>query len=135
MMAAKESEGELTDLKEVYEILQRDSKEMVNDLLSGVSMWRSASVICFILAFLGAVAGLAVVTYVGLVSQTAIGENISTGARYVFEGGPKIEVILIASCLFGVATVAAMAGVYYLRKYFALRKKYFHLQSILKKPN
>jgi uncharacterized membrane protein len=131
MVEGETDEVKLTDLKHVYDILEKDAKEMSIDLLNGVSMWRSASIICFILAALAAVVGIVVVTYFG-VNQTIIKVNVDTHTKYTFEEF-KLEVILIGSFLFGLAAIAFLAGTHYHRRFGELRRKYSELRATLEK--
>jgi hypothetical protein len=124
-------DGRLSDLQGVYDILQRDAKDMANDLLSGVSMWRSASIICFMLASFAVACGVLVVVYVGL-NQEVIAVNVQTHTKFAYEQF-KEGVLLVAAFLYGVGASAVAAGIHYLRRYSVLRSKYSDLQAMLEK--
>jgi hypothetical protein len=125
----------LADLKDVYDVLQKDAKEMAVDLLDGVTMWRSASLVCFSLAALALAVGVVVSVYVGFSAPTIFYAKLGGGSQTngVIEGGPKLGVIAITIFLFSVSALSAGAGAFYLRKFHFLQGKYSDLKATLQK--
>lgn len=129
-------DSRLADLHDVYDILQKDAKEMATDLLNGITMWRSASVVCFSLAALALVVGLVIAIYVGFYSPSILAEKIGKVGPVLkvnIPGGPKVTVIVATALLFVVSALSAGAGAFYMRRYFFLRKKYSDLRATLQK--
>lgn len=100
----------LSDLSEVYRILKQDAKDMLFDLLDGVSLWRSTARVMFFFSGLSFLIGMIAVC----------GATTSTGLGGIFLG-------LLAIFLFGLALVTAFFGIRYHRKYRNLHEKYSEL--------
>jgi hypothetical protein len=108
---------ELVNLAEVYAMLKRDAKDMLQDLLDGVSLWRYTARMLF---------GVAVLAF-GLVPLFAWGAS-STSPSSVSTG-----LGLIAIFMTGLGLIASLTGMRYRTKYSALRKKYSELYETAKK--
>jgi ABC-type multidrug transport system fused ATPase/permease subunit len=100
----------LSDLSEVYRVLKQDAKDMLFDLLEGVSLWRSTA---RVMLFFSAVSLL-----IGIIAVWGV--TTSTGWGAIFLG-------LLAIFLFGLAIATAFFGIRYRRKYRNLREKYSDL--------
>jgi len=107
---------EMTDLAEVYAMLKRDAKDMLQDLLDGVSLWRHTSRVLF---------GVAVLAF-SLVPLFLYG---ASGAGGLLGSGLG----LIAVFMMGLGAVASFTGVRYRNRYSSLRKKYTELYEIARK--
>ena len=115
-------EKKLTDLAEVYGILKRDAKDMLQDLLDGVSLWRSTARILFGFALLSfALVPLFIWGSATTGGQGNLAISLSTGLG------------LIAVFLFGLGLVTSLTGVRYRWRYLQLRKKYSELYETAKK--
>ena len=108
---------ELVDLAEVYAMLKRDAKDMLQDLLDGVSLWRYTARMLF---------GVAVLAF-GLVPLFAWGAS-STSPSSVSTG-----LGLIAIFMTGLGLITSFTGMRYRSKYLLLRKKYSELYDTAKK--
>jgi len=106
-------ESELAELAEVYGLLKKDAKEMLHDLLAGVSLWRSTARILF---------GVAVLAF-ALVPLFVWGASAG--------GGSGLG--LIAVFMFGLGLVTATNGLRYRRRYSQLKEKYSELYEAAKK--
>jgi hypothetical protein len=106
-------EDRLVELAEVYGLLKRDAKDMLHDLLAGVSLWRSTAYILF---------GVAVLAFV-LVPLFVWGASAG--------GGSSLG--LIAVFMFGLGLVTAINGLRYRRRYIGLKEKYSELYEAAKK--
>jgi hypothetical protein len=107
---------ELVDLAEVYAMLKRDAKDVLQDLLDGVSMWRYTARTLF---------GVAVLAF-GLVPLFLWGASatlypISTGLG------------LIAAFMAGLGVITSLNGLRYRTRYSVLRRKYSELYETAKK--
>ncbi|MDA4124807.1 MAG: hypothetical protein OK438_05075 [Thaumarchaeota archaeon] len=112
-------EEKFEDLAEVYGVLKRDVKDMLLDLLEGVSLWKSASRMSFGFAL---VAFALVPLFVwGSLTTREVGFTLSTGLG------------LIAGFMLGVGALTSLTGVRYRTKYSGLRKKYSELYESAKK--
>ena len=119
-------EEKLAELADVYGMLKRDAKDMLFDLLDGVSLWKSTARILFVFA----------------ITAFALGLVFSWGAsttRYsgVYIGDVFIPIGLflgaLAVFLFGVFAVTTLTGMKYRRKYIRLKEKYSELYEAAKK--
>jgi hypothetical protein len=119
----------LTDLTQVYSVLQKDAKQMSQDLIEGVSMWKSAAIISILLASLAGAVGAVFLAYFG-VNQAVIAVNVAAKTKYSYEEF-RFEALLIVTFLFAVAAVAGVAGVRYYGRFSELRKKYSDLYRIV----
>ena len=106
----------LADLAEVYGMLKKDAKDMLQDLLDGVSLWRASARNLF---------GFALVAF-ALVPLFAWGASTNQGLLSRGLG-------LIGVFLFALALVTTLTGMRYRRKYLVLRKKYSELYETAKK--
>jgi hypothetical protein len=113
-------EPDIAELSEVYQMLKRDAKDMLSDLLSGVTLWRSTARILF---------GIAITAFI-------LGPLFILGPHFI-AGLPSIGIHFagIASGIFmlGLGVIATLSGVEYMRKYYSLRKKYSELYETAKK--
>ena len=116
-MAEPPGEGKIEDLAEVYGMLKRDAKDMLQDLLEGVSLWRHTARVLF---------GVAVLA-LGLVPLFAY------GASYASPELLAAGLELIGLFLFGLGLAAGISGVRYRNKYNRLRQKYTELYDAAKK--
>jgi hypothetical protein len=108
---------ELVGLADVYAMLKRDAKDMLQYLLDGVSLWRYTA------RMLLGVAALAF----GLVPLFAWGAS-STSPSPVSTG-----LGLIAIFMTGLGLITSLTGMRYRGKYSVLRKKYSELYETAKK--
>jgi hypothetical protein len=126
---------EIASLDEVYAFLQRDAKNLLGDLLSGISVWRFNAWVAFFLCVMGAAVG------------SAYTLSILFGTPLIFPlpvyvKGPtpldvKFKLLLlywnIAAAAFLASGVAAFVGYRCRSKYRELRKRYSDLYAIAQK--
>ncbi|MFI5420094.1 MAG: hypothetical protein ACHQ1H_03925 [Nitrososphaerales archaeon] len=112
-------EGEITQLRDVYGMLKKDLKDMLFDLLDGVSLWSSTARILF---------------YFSLISF-AVGLVFTWGSTFAVDSAPFIALGLgsIAVFMFGLGVLTTVTGVRYRRKYLRLRRKYSELYDAARK--
>lgn len=108
---------ELVNLAEVYAMLKRDAKDMLQDLLDGVSLWRYTARMLF---------GVAVLAF-GLVPLFVWGA--SSGSPYPLSTGLGLIAVFMA----GLGLITSLTGMRYRTRYSALRKKYSELYETAKK--
>jgi hypothetical protein len=117
MMAGQVEERKIEDLAEVYGMLKRDAKDMLRDLLEGVSLWRHTARVLF---------GVAVLAF-------ALVPLFAYGASYSSPGYLAAGLGLIGLFMLGLGLVSAISGVRYRSKYIRLRQKYTELYDAAKK--
>jgi hypothetical protein len=108
---------ELVNLAEVYAMLKRDAKDMLQDLLDGVSLWKSTARMLF---------GVAILAFL-LVPLFVWGA--STAGR----GWTSALLGLIGVFMLGLGSITTLTGRTYQKKYTGLRKKYTELYETAKK--
>jgi hypothetical protein len=114
-------EKKFEELAEVYGLLKKDAKDMLQDLLQGVSLWRSASRLLFGFALLSFALVPLFVWGSATTEGSSIGFGLSTGLG------------LIAIFMFALGSVTSLTGLRYRAKYFKLKKKYSELYEAAKK--
>jgi hypothetical protein len=117
LMTEQPDQEKFADLADVYGLLKRDAKDMLQDLLDGVSLWKHTARVMF---------GVAALAF-ALVPLFAWGAS-STGPGFLAAG-----LGLIAIFMFGLGSVTSFTGLRYRRKYLILRKKYSELYETAKK--
>ena len=109
-------EEKIADLAEVYGMLKKDAKDMLQDLLDGVSLWKASARNLF---------GFALVA---LALVPLFGWGASTNQGFLSQG-----LGLIGIFLFGLALVTTLTGLRYRQKYLVLKRKYSELYETAKK--
>jgi hypothetical protein len=110
---------ELSDLSEVYRLLKQDAKDMLFDLLEGVSLWRSNARMMFFFSGLS--------FFLALVFVWGTAASYSPGSVAPF------PLAVIAIFLFGLGVATVFSGFRYRRKYRNLREKYSELYEAANK--
>jgi formate hydrogenlyase subunit 4 len=111
MMGEQAAEdNELVQLGEVYGFLKRDAKDMLQDLLAGVSLWKSTAKILF---------GVALLAFL-LVPLFFWGAASSGGNIGSFLG-------LIGVFMFGLGLTSLLTAFRYRQRYKFLKAKYSEL--------
>jgi hypothetical protein len=124
-------EPEIAELSEVYGMLKRDAKDLLYDLLDGVTLWRSTARILFGVAIIAFILGL-----LFLWGASRAVHLIITAPGFLIELTSFFnDLALIGVFMLGLAAVTTLAGVRYRRKYFSLRKKYSELYETAKRLN
>jgi formate hydrogenlyase subunit 4 len=103
-------DNELVQLGEVYGFLKRDAKDMLQDLLAGVSLWKSTARILF---------GVALLAFL-LVPLFVWGAGSSGGNVGAFLG-------LIGIFMFGLGLASMLTAFRYRQRYRFLKAKYSEL--------
>jgi formate hydrogenlyase subunit 4 len=103
-------DNELVQLGEVYGFLKKDAKDMLQDLLAGVSLWRSTARILF---------GVALLAFL-LVLLFAWGASAASGNTRTFLG-------LIGIFMFGLGLASLLTASRYQQRYRFLKSKYSEL--------
>ncbi len=117
-------ESEFAELGEVYGLLKRDAKDMLLDLLEGVSLWRSTARILFgvaLLAFLLVPLFAWGAASTQPTNEVAFSLTVSTGLG------------LIGIFMFSLGVVTTFTGIRYRSKYQVLKSKYSELYETAKK--
>ena len=114
-MAQEDQQKEILDLTEVYEIIKHDAKLLVSDLLEGISMWRQAAFLMVVLAVLG--------FYLAII---ALYPNIPSSLSFISH-----MIQAFSALVLGIFTSGA--ALYYVRRYFHLKKKYNALYEAAKR--
>jgi hypothetical protein len=130
VMAEKPTDApEIAELSEVYGMLKRDAKDMLHDLLDGVTLWRSTARILFGIAVIAFILGL-----LFLWSATRAIHLVVAAPGFLNELTSFFnDLSLIGVFMLGLGAVTTLAGAHYRRKYYSLRRKYSELFETAKK--
>lgn len=131
MTEKPDDEPQITELSEVYEMLKRDAKGMLHDLLGGVSLWRSTSRILLGFSSVALILGLLFLWG----ASRAIHLTIAAPGFLNELDSFFNDLLLIGIFMLALGIVTFLSGVFYNRKYFRLRKKYSDLYVEAKKLN
>ncbi len=121
--------SEIAELSEVYGMLKRDAKDMLYDLLDGVTLWRSTARILFGIAIIAFILGLLFLWGASRAIHLIIAAPGFLNELTSF----FTDLALIGVFMLGLGAVTTLAGVHYRRKYYSLRKKYSELYETAKK--
>ena len=124
-------EPEIAELGEVYGMLKRDAKDMLHDLLDGVTLWRSTARILFGIATIAFILGLLFLWGASRAIHLTIAAPGYLNELTSFFN----DLALIGVFMLGLGAVTTLAGVRYGRKYSSLRKKYSELYEAAEKLN
>ena len=124
-------EPEIAELGEVYGMLKRDAKEMLYDLLDGVTLWRSTARILFGIATIAFVLGLLFLWGASRAIHLTIAAPGYLNELTSFFN----DLALIGAFMLVLGAVTALAGIRYRRKYSYLRKRYSGLYETAEKLN
>jgi len=131
------NESEISDLDEVYRLLQRDAADLLQDLLSGITVWRFNAWVAWFLAAMGTLIGVAYLSSIFFGTPWVFPRPVYFQAAGPDPSVAKFKMLLvysnIAAVALGSGALAAVVGEVCRRKYVRMRRQYSELFAIAKK--
>ncbi len=121
-------EERFAELAEVYGWLKKDARDMLFDLLDGVSLLRSTANLLYVFAVIATAIG-AVFVWGYVVSGGPGGPGLGTS----FSVSLSVFLGILALFMFSVTVITSVTGFRYHLKYARLREKYSKLYESAKK--